>query len=394
MNTACDILVAGGGVAGVPAAVAAARTGMRVVLVERFGLLGGAGVAALHRHICGLYLNGTAEPVETLNPGLQREIVSRLAALSPSSRPLKMGRVWVLPFEPAHLRSVYETIARNEPNLTVLFSSEVESVGCDGKLIAAANIRTPDAAIALRPAAVIDATGSGEIIRLAGAPFEVAPESERQLAGCTVHIGNIQGDRDLLGVKIAWTLSRQPASETRGLPLFGGFFPGPAADDGFCKFSLPSTVGLEDHEPLAGRMNRLHALISSGLRELSQSRILAISPRMEREGLRLAGQWELDEASLLAARKCDDGAARSAWPIEFWHPSARSPDCAYPPDGDYADIPVRSLRSRAIANLFAAGRCISASSRALAATRVMGTCMALGEASGLQAALFINPRQP
>ena len=136
MNPACDILIAGGGVTGVPAAVVAARAGMRVVLVEKSGFLGGAGVTALHRHICGLYLNGAVDPADTLNSGLPREIVSKLTSLSPSNHPTTMGRVWVLAFEPAHFRSVYETIARDEPNLTVLFSSTVKSLTCDGNLFA------------------------------------------------------------------------------------------------------------------------------------------------------------------------------------------------------------------------------------------------------------------
>ena len=390
MDTACDILVAGGGVAGVTAAVAAARAGMRVTIVEKNDLLGGAGVTALHRHICGLYLNGAAEPNATLNPGLQREIVSGLTALSPSIRPLRMGRVWVLPFEPAHFRAVYETLARNEPNLTVFYSSTVESVACDGERITGVSVRTKDALIEFPPAAVIDATGSGEVIRLSGAPFKLAPGPERQLAGCTIHIGNIAGDRELLGVKIAWTLSRLPESETRNLPQFAGFSAGPATDDGFCKFSLPAAAGEQDGPALAASLDRLHALLAARLPELFNSRTLARSPRMEREGVRLSGQWELDEASLLAARKFSDGVARSAWPIEFWHQSDSAPCYAYPPDGDDADIPARCLRSRAIPNLFAGGRCISASSRALAATRVMGTCMALGEAAGLQATLFVQ----
>lgn len=394
MNSAYDILIAGGGVAGIPAAVAAARAGMRVVLVEKSGFLGGAGVTALHRHICGLYLNGAAEPANTLNPGLQREIVSRLTALPPFNRPTKMGRVWVLPFEPAHFRSVYETIARDEPNLTVLFSSTVESLACDGERITCFNVRTPDAAVELHPSAVIDATGSGEIIRLSGAPFELAPESERQLAGCTIHIDNIESDCELLGVKIAWVLSRLPAAEIRDLPLFASFSPGPDAHDGFCKFSIPASAGPQDHAALADRLTRLHALLASHLHELAKSRIFARSPLMEREGVRLAGQWELDETSLLSARKFTDGVVRSAWPIEFWAPSDAAPSYAYPPDGEYADIPARCLRSSTIANLFACGRCMSASSRALASVRVMGTCMALGEAAGLEATVCVNSQNP
>ena len=394
MTPSCDILVAGGGVAGVPAAVAAARAGARVVLVEKSGALGGAGVTGLHRHICGLYLNGPAEPVETLNVGLTREIVSGLKARCPSSQPLQMGRVWVLPFETAHLRAVYESLARAEPNLNVLSSFTVESVACDGQRISAVNIRTPAAAAAICPAAIIDATGSGEIIRLSGAPFELAPMSERQLGGCAIHLAGIAGDREFLGVKIARVLAQLPNAETRDLPRFAAFAIGPSADDGFCKFSIAPTPDSPDNDPLGERLGRLHALLAARLPELARSRILARSPRMEREGIRLAGRWELDEASLLAARKFPDGVVRGAWPVEFWAHSSSAPSFAYLPDGDYAEIPRRCLRSRGIANLFACGRCLSASSRALASIRVMGTCMASGEAAGCEAALFVNVRRP
>ena len=389
MDTACDILVAGGGVSGVPAAVAAARAGARVVLVEKAVSLGGAGVAALHRSICGLYLNGPAEPKETLHPGLPCEIVARLKAVSPGSHPQRAGRVWVFPFETTHFGAVYEALARGEKNLTVLRSSAVDSVDCDGKRINAVTLRTPGKLSTFRPSAVIDATGAGEVIRLSGAPFELAPSPERQSGGCTVHLDGLVGDRQLLGVRIAWILSQISASES--WPLFAGFTAGPAPHDGFCKFTLPPALDGLDSAALAERIGRLHALLAAQMPELARSRILAQSPRMEPEGLRLAGQWELDEASILAARKFPDGVARSAWPVEFWDPSAAAPGYAYPPDGDYAEIPRRCLRSRSIANLFAAGRCISASSRALAATRVMGTCMALGEAAGCEAARFTQP---
>jgi len=201
------------------------------------------------------------------------------------------------------------------------------------------------------------------------------------------------GDRELLGVKIAWVLSRFPAAETRGLPLFAGFVSGSAGSDGFCKFSLPPELDAPGCVPLAERLNRLHALLARHLPEFARSRMLAQSPRMEREGIRLAGLWELDEASLLTSLKFPDGVARSAWPMEFWDPANATPTFTYPPDGDYAEIPARCLRSCGIINLFATGRCISASSRALAATRVMGTCMALGEAAGSEAALFVTSQR-
>jgi len=389
MNTTCDVLVVGGGVAGVPAAVAASRAGARTVLVERESFFGGTGVTALHRYICGLYLNGPAEPTETLNPGLAREVVARLKKLSPASRPLQMGRVWGFPFQPAQLRSVYDDLVQGEANLTRLTSSTVKAVQYEEGHIASVTVQTPDGEqqIALRSA--IDATGWGGLIRLSGAPFELAPEPERQLGGCTLHLEGIEGDRELLAIKIAWQLGRLPAAKTNGLPPFAGFAAGCGEHEGFCKFSIPPELARLDEETVHERLAQVHAILAALMpKELGGSRIVGHSRLVEREGIRLAGEWELDEVSVVQGRKFANGVVRNAWPIEFWEPGASGPLYAYPPDGDFYEIPRRCLRSRTVPNLFATGRCISASSKALASTRAMGTCIALGEAAGKLATIY------
>ena len=96
MHGAYDVLVIGGGVSGVAAAVAAARQGARTCLVEGEGFFGGIGYAGLLRHICGLYLNGDNTPTETLNKGLAREVVALLNTLSPE-RSVKENREGLCP---------------------------------------------------------------------------------------------------------------------------------------------------------------------------------------------------------------------------------------------------------------------------------------------------------
>ena len=106
---------------------------------------------------------------------------------------------------------------------------------------------------------------------------------------------------------------------------------------------------------------------------------------MDRDGRRLSGKYVLTADDVVGARKFDDPAARGAWPIEFWD-QHKGPRYEYVPDDDWYEIPLRSLQSQSISNLLCAGRCISASTRALASTRVMGICMVLGEAAGVCAA--------
>jgi hypothetical protein len=110
---------------------------------------------------------------------------------------------------------------------------------------------------------------------------------------------------------------------------------------------------------------------------------------LDREGRRIIGDYILTEEDIVAARKFPDAIVRNAWPIELWDP-AKGTLYKYVPRGDYYEIPFRCITVRGISNLLTAGRCISVSHAALGSTRVMGTCMALGEQAGLAAAHFIR----
>src|SRR5690606_32738777 len=90
-----DVLVLGAGSAGLAAAVTAARSGVRVAVVERHGFAGGMGTASLVHTFCGLYLMGDGPPV-IANPGFSGEIADRMIQATGAAGPVRMGRVWVL----------------------------------------------------------------------------------------------------------------------------------------------------------------------------------------------------------------------------------------------------------------------------------------------------------
>jgi hypothetical protein len=83
---------------------------------------------------------------------------------------------------------------------------------------------------------------------------------------------------------------------------------------------------------------------------------------------------------VLEGRRFPDGAVKNAWPVEMWDP-VKGPLLRYLVPGNYYEIPRGCLRTRKIRNLLCAGRCISVSREALGSTRVMGPCMALGQAA-------------
>ncbi len=83
-----------------------------------------------------------------------------------------------------------------------------------------------------------------------------------------------------------------------------------------------------------------------------------------------------------------DGVAAATWPFEF-HTEGADTRWEFLPDGDWFEIPFRSLIASGVDNLLVAGRCISATHEALASSRVTGTCMAIGEAAGVAAAMCV-----
>ncbi len=124
----CEVLVVGAGVAGVSAAIAAAREGAHTILVEKKGFPGGIPVIGLHRAICGLYSSGASWPESTLNDGIAEEICSKLRRAAPHKTISRMGMVYVFPFAAEDLVSVLRAMIRAENKLEVLYDTTAVSV--------------------------------------------------------------------------------------------------------------------------------------------------------------------------------------------------------------------------------------------------------------------------
>ena len=146
-----------------------------------------------------------------------------------------------------------------------------------------------------------------------------------------------------------------------------------------------SIAGGHDRQ-LGDEARQLVAHLAGALPAFRTARIVAVSPRvLEREGGRIVGEYRLTAEEILAARKFPDGVVRGAWPMESWD-AQRGPVYRYGPDGDWYDIPFRALKVRGMSNLLATGRCLDATREALASTRVIGCCLALGAVAGRAAA--------
>jgi hypothetical protein len=392
-----DVCVAGGGSAGLAAAVAAARLGARTLLIERHGSLGGMASAALVHSICGLYRLPQKESAPVLaNEGFAAEFAARLFAQGGASGPVRLGRVDVLLQRPTAFARLADDMVQGEnPRLDVRLHTEITAASGDTITMTSRGVSTGASARAW-----VDATGDGVLALLRGAAFEMEPAEHLQrpafifaLSGvppetldddgrlrlAQLIVGGVRAGalpQGLLGAH--FRASPQPGEAFVTIDLAGGDRFDPL--DAYCLTSLET-----DGRAMA---ECLIAFLRAKADGFANGYIAAWPTRVGvRESRRIVGQYRLEAEDIMNGATFADSVAYSAWPMEF-RETAHGPRLRFPVDGRSCGVPLRALRARDDDRLFMAGRCLSCSHEAQAALRVIGTCLATGEAAGLAAALL------
>lgn len=372
-----DIAVVGAGAAGIAAAVNAARAGANTWLLDARPASGGTGGFSGLTTLCGLY----DDAGNWLNEGFAREFAERLMERRFSTRveaqatpdhagpeagaPLRMGRVWVLPYRPEKFREVAAELIAAAPNLHVQWATPLREVVAANDRIASLN--------GIRVGAVIDCSGTAVVAQTLGAAT-LATDETTQAPAVIFPLRNIFR-----------ALNSAAALAQVLLPLARAGFPplhlqaGLEANTFTAKFAGPP----EQVPPLL-------AFLRANVAGFEQCETpLKEFTRVHRAGRMIVGQYVLTGADVLAGRTFPDAVARGAWPIEQWDAQGVA-RFKYPPAGTHYEIPSRSLRAAGVANLFMAGKTISADAEAMASARVMGCCLATGAAAGNLAAAYVT----
>jgi hypothetical protein len=308
---------------------------------------------------------------KTLNAGLAAALVSQLTGLSAKNRPVRLGQVFVYSFRQNDLTRAFRAlIDENRSNLKVFLGHRVCSATKQKGRIIAVQAAAEGRTLSIFPKVVVDASGEGAIIKLCGAKYRVRPRQQRQLAGFSFRVAGIQGDNALIAIKTPYYIK------------LATFTPLEEAGEGVIRLNVPAGADTLEMRKQAVRQLR-H--LAEAAPEFKSARIAELSSSVvEREGIRLQGEYTLTADDVLSARRFKDRAVKSSWPIELWD-KKKGPQYKYPPAGMYYEIPIRCLKSINVGNLLACGRCISATHEALASVRVAGTCISLGEQAGLTA---------
>jgi len=376
----CDVLVVGGGVAGMTAAISASRSGANVLLIEKENSIGGVAVSGLNSYICGLYPNSEKAPRKTLNDGILAEVCSKLQKLDPAKKITRIGKVYVLPYSAKVLMKVFISLIQKEKGMKVLKDCRAVSVGTKKKAIEEVKVKGKKGSFAIKPKVVIDSSGEGDIVKLSGARYLLADTSRRQLAGYSMRIKGVKDSSQMIEVKVPYYIRKW--IKEKKLPAYLKYTTLTLVkekDEVVIKLSVSPKQKTKRVEKDA---RNVHKYLTLCIPSFEGTRIVETSPLvLNREGIRVKGEYMLKTSDVIKARKFSDGVVKNAWPIEFWD-QRKGPQYKYIRPGDYYEIPVRCLKAKDVENLYCAGRCISVSQEALASTRVMGTCISLGEEAG------------
>ena len=380
MIRACDVLVVGGGVAGMTAAISASRSGANVLLIEKENSIGGVARSGLNSYICGLYPSLETTPSKTLNDGITREVCLNLKKLDPSKKITRIGKVYALPYAVKNLLKVFTSLLQREKGLKVLKDCHAVSVKTINKVVKEVKAKRKKESFIITPKVVIDSSGEGVIVKLSGAGYLLSDPSRCQLAGYSMRIKGIKSSSQMIEVKVPYYIRK--GIKEKKLPAYLKYTTLTlikGKDEAIIKLSVSPKHKTKEVEKDARKVHRYLTLCISSF---EGTRITETSSEvLNREGIRVKGEYILKTADVLKARKFIDGVVKNAWPIEFWD-QRKGPQYKYIRPGDYYEIPARCLKAKDVENLYCAGRCISASQEALASTRVMGTCMSLGEEAG------------
>lgn len=402
---AYDVIVAGGGPAGVSAAVSAARMGAKTALIERYGILGGMLTSGLVNPVLGSVAPGTA----------YQEIMDLMGKECSATR---NGREMSVDPEQAKYRLLKLAA---DAGVSVYLQTPVVDVVKEGSRVRGLVVGTQEGLKTLTAHALVDATGDGFVAARAGAEYQVGRDSDGFCQPITTEfvLDNVDEARaitcwggtdpvTLPGGK-RYSVFCQEAHDRGELPenvtivrLHRTLYPGERSVNATQANGLNTLTpeGVVQGElTLRGQIDQVVAFLRNNIPGYESCRVKASGSSLGvRESRRIMGDYVLEDADVEQGRRQKDVVVHQAWfLIDIHNPAGGGQAEGHSQAAKPYDIPYRCLLPRGVEGLLTCGRCISGTHRAHASYRVMSICMATGQAAGAAAALSaregLTPRE-
>jgi FAD-dependent oxidoreductase family protein len=399
-----EVVVLGGGPAGIAAAAAAAGAGRRTLLVERYGFLGGMGTAAGVTNFCGLFANVHGDIRQVVH-GVADELLARIDKLGGLNAPhLIFGKTKAQAYDTAAYKIAADALLLGR-GVEILFHALACGVVAETAGIGALLVETKSGRGAVRGKIFIDCSGDGDLAAWAGAPFELGDADGNLLYPTTMFRLN---GVDPQAAGEAWTAIPRlmQEAERRGMrfPRKGAIVR-PMTHPQEWRVNVTQLTsrngkaidGTDAGELSAGEIEgrrqvlAFFAFLKREAPGFADSYIVDIPPQIGiRETRRVTGGYQLSGEDVVSCASFDDTIGVNGWPIEA-HVAGdvqwRWP--AIPGSRGFNHLPYRMLVPRQTRNLLVAGRCASMTHEGQSAARVSGGCFVMGEAAGTAAHLAL-----
>lgn len=408
-----DVLVVGGGIAGVGAAILSARNGMDTLIIEQQGCLGGLVTLGLVDYLAG-YPEGVGKE---LLENLQKE------------GGLGTHRIC----DPEKTKYVLEQMVLESGAKILYWTYAIASI-VENNVLKGVVVQNKSGREAITAKVTVDCSGDGDVATYSGAPFEVGGGRKYEGYNQAVSLNFVLGNVDLRAFEpkqfySTIQMKMEEAAEKGELPqLVERGYLGPlerGCDIG--EVYVCTAHSRKCHATDAGDLTRIVVEQREQIQQLikfyrkyvvgfEDCWLSYTAPLLGvRESRRIIGEYIFTAEDLVSARKFPDAIARDTHGFDIHNPTAQLPHIkhthlkepkepavcfpdkeggyrAYLKPGEYYEIPYRCLVPLKVENLLVAGRCISATFEAQAGTRLILTCLTMGQAAGTAAALAIKDR--
>ena len=407
-----EVVVLGGGPAGIAASVAAARAGRRTLLIERYGFLGGMGTAAGVTNFCGLHAN-VHGGMHRVVQGVASELLARIDRLGGLNAPhLILGKILAQAYDTAAYKIAADDLLAAH-KVDILFHALGAGVVMhDDKRIHALMVETKAGRQAVIAGIFIDCSGDGDLAAWAGAAFEVGDNAGSMLfPSMMFRLNGIDPQKAGEAWRTIPALMEQ--AEAAGTHKFHrkAAIVRPQRSGiewrvNFTQLARPDGKAVNGLVPdeltrgeIDGRRQALEAFeFLRTVPGFEKSYIVDLPPQLGiRETRRVIGGHMLSGEDVLGCASFNDSIGVNGWPME--QHVAGDVIFKFPPIPEsrgFNELPYRMLVPEGLDNLLMAGRCASMTHDGQSAARVSGGCFVMGEAAGTAAALALggntNPR--
>lgn len=405
-----DVLIAGGGPAGVGAGLAAARNGAKTLIVDQFNCLGGVATAGGHGHISKYDENGTGRRIVG---GIADEIGTRVVTDGIGSR-----NSHGIMFEVEGLKLMLDRMAA-ESKCDLLYHTFLSDTVVEDRAVTGAVVQNKTGRSIIRAKRIVDCTGDGDIAANADCHYEVGRTSDGRCQPVTLMftIGGVNWEK----VQAFSKKYREDNPDDNNPWKLRGVYAGAIEKGDMDAYQTgnmgwwwtptrPDQVGVNFTHVIHIDSTRAEDLTKATIeaREQCYKTIDVYRKYIDgmqdcymistpntigiRESRRILGEYVLDEEDVKGQREFDDGICYGSFFVDIHciDGPGMDPTVWRPPNGFKYHIPYRCLVPKEIDNLLTAGRCISCTHIALGSIRVMVPCIAMGEAAGTAATLSIK----